>query len=48
MEKENKKLIYDPPKCDVSQFGCHDIITTSGDGWLSSDNQPNYDADGWT
>lgn len=43
------KHVYESAKIEITELYEPDIITTSGgDGWLSGDDKPNHDVDGWT
>lgn len=42
------KKSYVSAELEILTFFASDIITSSGDGWLSGDGKPNYDNDGWT
>ena len=45
MEKDLGKILYDPPRAEIVQLHCRDVIATSGP--LSNDDGSNHEPDGW-
>ena len=42
-----EKMKYSPTDVDVIYFNSCDVITTSGDGPLTDNENPGYEPDGW-
>ena len=42
------KAEYSRAELEVVYLNSADVIATSGDGWLTNDQNPSYDPDGWS
>lgn len=47
MVKEEKEILYEPPRLEISHFSYLDVIATSGEG-ESGENGDSVNSGGWT
>ena len=47
MVKEEKEILYEPPRLEISRFSYLDVIATSGEG-ESGENGDSVNSGGWT